>query len=174
MVAIDSQAAPSESVLAQLFARRHRHAIRYGDVLYGGALVRHGDVWRCATAFFAPLQKGAVQSDLRVDYGDLLIVRGHLPLESAKALLTELVESSRLSLPGTPDVSIRASLQHYGSRHGSHGSRARRFPIEFAAYEYPFQMQNGADARPASGYVCGLGVPLYPHAFAAIQDLLSL
>jgi hypothetical protein len=120
------------------------------------------------------MQKGAEQEARRVDYDGLLMTRGHLSLGDAKGVLTEIVKSGRLALPDLPMVPFSAVLQaSMVQRHGSHGRRARRFPIEYSAYEFPFQVQPGVQVRPASGYICGLNVPLYPHTLAAIQDVLG-
>jgi hypothetical protein len=162
----------SQSILSELFARWNKHAHRYGDVVYRSALARSGEVSQNIATILAPSRKNAVpESDLRVDYGDLLILRGRLPLGDARSILEGVLSHRHLRLPAAPIVDLNASIQAtMVSRHGSHD---RRFAVGFPLYEYPFQIQPSHGVTVPRGYLCKRDLPLYPHAYAAIQDYLG-
>jgi Putative DNA-binding domain len=55
------------------------------------------------------------------------------------------------------------------------GSQDRRYPLHYAAYEYQFQTSGaGQQANAPRGLVCALGLPIYPHAYAAIEHQLGV
>ena len=55
------------------------------------------------------------------------------------------------------------------------GSQDRRFPLHYAAYEYQFQTSGiGQQANVPRGLVWAPGLPLYAHAYAAIEHQLGI
>jgi Putative DNA-binding domain len=146
----------------------------YNDVLYRAALVKNDGAWQSAVLFICPRQKGDICDEAyRADYGDFLIVRGSFPLDEAGLFLEGVVEKSTMSLPGTPSVEMNVYLDANTIRR--HGSQDRRFPVRYAAYEYWFQVYNGGQ-RPnvPNGFVCSPGLPVYPHAYTAIEHQLGI
>jgi Putative DNA-binding domain len=163
----------SKPVIDDLFARWERSAQNYEAIVYGAAFFKISNVWQNATTYFAPSRKGEVfDRGFRVDYGSLLLVRGCLPLSQGRHILEHLLEETRLQLPDLPIIEMSASIQStMVRRHGSHGGR---LPIAFSAYEYSFHVQTNNQVHPPHGYVCAVGLPLYPHAYAAIHGYLGV
>src|SRR5215472_14347844 len=106
-----AQITESASVLADLFTRWDAQGDRYGDVLCGSAYARNGETWRNVITFFVPQKRGAGAQDLRVDYGDLLIIRESIAIADLKAILRELVEHGRLVISHRPNVELTVSTQ---------------------------------------------------------------
>lgn len=171
---MDDQRTRGKTVLAQLLALWDEHASRYNGVLYRAALVKNGEAWQSAVALLCPRQKNdAKDDDYRADYGNLLIVRGSLSLADARAVLEGIVEQGLMNLPECPSVPITAYLDANMIRR--RGSQDRRYPLHYAAYEYQFQTSGGGQqANAPRGLVCALDLPLYPHAYAAIEDQLGV
>ena len=111
-------------------------------------------------------------SAFRIDYESLLMVRGCLTLSQGRHILEHLLEENRLELPELPIIEMSASIQSTMVRH--HGSHGGRFSTGFSAYEYSFHLQPNNHAHPPHGYLCAVGLPLYPHAYAAIHDCLGV
>src|SRR6266516_4066138 len=101
----DDQRSRGKRILAQLFDFWEEHASRYNGVLYRAALVKTGDVWQGAVVWLCPQQRSCAEPDAnRADYGDLLIVRGSISLDQARAVLEGIAERGLIDLPGCPSV----------------------------------------------------------------------
>src|SRR5579862_1894357 len=96
------QQAVSRTILSELFIQWDSYASCYEDVAYGAALVGNGEEWKSVTTFFIPARRGFVSDIIRIDYGELMIVRGSLTLSAAKTALTGIVEGEFLNLPDAP------------------------------------------------------------------------
>jgi hypothetical protein len=170
---MDDQRTRSKPLLAQLFAHWDQHDSHYHGVLYRTALVKNGDAWQCAAAWFCPRQKGQTGDDLyRADYGDLPLVRGCFPLTDARTVLEEIVEKDVLNLPDCPAASVTAYLDANMVRRC--GSQDRRFPLNCAAYEYHFQPVGPGRVNASNKFVCAPSLPLYPYAHIAIEHQLGV
>jgi hypothetical protein len=174
MSPMDDQRIRSKPVLAQLLGLWDEHASRYNGVLYRAALVKNGEAWQSAVVWLCPRQKSDERiDDYRADYGNLLIVRGSFSLADARMVLERIVEQGLMNLPESPSVPMTAYLDANMIRR--RGSQDRRYPLHYAAYEYHFQTQGvGQQANAPRGLVCALGLPLYPHAYAAIEHQLGV
>ena len=165
----------SDAPLMDLFERWARHASFYGDVLCGSGFVKIGGTWRNLITFFSPVRRGTDSPPMRVDYGDLLIVRTPVPMAETRAALLEVVRQGRLVLPERPEVSLPVSMtRSLVRRFGSRSIYRARFDTGYASLEYPFQITSTPDGQIPTGPVCSLSAPLYPHVYAAIEDLLRV
>src|SRR5579872_2864066 len=72
-------------------------------------IVKYG---KCAVVLLCPRQKtDASDDDCRVDYTNLMIVRGSLPLADARGVIEGIVEQGLMNLPQCPSVPIAAYLE---------------------------------------------------------------
>jgi hypothetical protein len=174
MSPIDDQRTRGKPVLAQLFRLWEEHASRYNGVLYRAALVKNGEAWQSAVVWLCPRKKSDERNeDYRADYNNLLIVRGSFSLAEARAVLERIVEPGLMNFPESPSVPTTADLDADMIRR--RGSQDRRYPLLYAAYEYQLQTHRaGEQANAPRGLACGLGLPLYPYAYAAIEHELGV
>ena len=88
-------------------------------------------------------------------------------------MLAGIAEKDLIDLPGCPSVRTEVCLDANTIRR--RGSQDRRFPVHFAGFEYQFQsIGTGRQANAPRGLICGPGLPLYPHAYAAIEHQLGV
>jgi hypothetical protein len=160
----------TESILSDLFVEWSRHAVYYAKVMYGTALARHEDQWTVAVIVFIPCREGDTIEDRHLDYGNLRIIRGTLSVEEAKTLLKNVVEQKHLKLPDLHPIAITAEGQ--STRVQRWGSQHRGYPLAYAGREYRFRIAESANVP--RGFVCAPELPLYPHAYAAIEHVLGV
>jgi hypothetical protein len=171
---MDDERTRSKPVLAQLVSFWDQHASRYNGVLYRAALVKNAEAWQSAVVWLCPRQKSdATDDSYRADYGNLLILRGSFSLAEARSAIDGIVERGLINLPESPSVPMTVHLDVNMVRR--RGSQDRRFPLHYAAYEYQFQTSGiGQQANVPRGLVWAPGLPLYAHAYAAIEHQLGI
>jgi hypothetical protein len=168
---MDNQTARSRTVVAQLFAQWEHNASQYSAVTYSAAFAKNEETWTSLTTLFTPSPQLGGPDDLLADYGSFLMMRGHLSLADAKATLTRVIEEGRLYLPDGPEVELKPGLESTMVRW--QGSQHQQFPIKYSATEYHFIVPNIQTNLPL-GRICRPGLPLYPHAYAAIAHRLGI
>ena len=170
--AAPTQVETSASVLRELFCLWDSRASLYGDFLFASALAKTTDgIWKNVFTYFKPLHKAEKSPPLSYDYRDFIIAQRCFSLHDAKAILTRIVETERLELPGLPSVRLLAFLYPGSSRHFWR-SDARTYPVDFPFFDYRFSIDQSHKAPLPQSAVWTSQLPLYPSGHTAIEDLL--
>jgi hypothetical protein len=171
----DAQRENTKAVLKELFSLWDSRAGLYGDVFFGSAVARGYDKkWRNVTSFLFPMHKSELRpAGLQADYGDFKLVDGTMPLAEAKTLLSAVVESDRLTMPGIPEIEIQASLHSNSPKQFQHGGRSR-FPVFYPYYDFIFSVEQDFKGDSTQELLHGVDLPVFPSAAAAMESYLSI
>ncbi len=88
-------------------------------------------------------------------------------------MLTKLVETGELTIPGLPSVRIDASLYPGSSRRVCTSSE-RWFPVRFSCFEYRWSIGSECQGNLPQRTFYSLDHPVYPGGKEAIEDLLKV
>jgi hypothetical protein len=171
----DAQRENTKAVLKELFSLWDNRAGLYGDVFFGSAIAMGYDKkWRNLTSFLLPMHKSEVRpSGLQADYGDFKLVDGTMSLAEAKTLLSGVVESDRLALPGIPEIEIQASLHPNSPKQFQHSGRSR-FPVFYPYYDFNFSVEQDFKGDSVQELLHSVDLPVFPSAAAAMESYLSV